>query len=475
MKHLDLRARAAWLVVDLGFGDAGKGATVDWLARHTGARLVVRANGGAQAGHNVYTAQGQRHTFAQWGAASFVPGVRTLLGPRVVVHPSALLAEAAALESVGVRDPLSRLLLHRDAALTTPVQQCCNRLRELARGEGRHGSCGVGFGETVQDREEGASDLLFARDLRDPARLERAVRSQQARRYEALRAELAALPPTDAARRERALLEDAELAERWVQSLAPLRARAEELLLDEDSVGALLRREGAVLFEGAQGVLLDEWWGFHPHTTWSTCTFEEPLAMLARAGREGPAHRLGVLRSYTPRHGAGPLPTERCAWEGAPPEPDNALGPWQGSFRAGALDLPLLRYAVEVCGGVDALALTHLDALSAHERWTVCEAYESAPVDERYFVYRDGAARTLRPGARGDLAWQQGLGEALRSARPRLRALPGRDAEERGLHLAECLEDGAGAPVWLRAWGRTAEQRRWGTGAGAKSVEPCAP
>ena len=81
----------AWIVVDLGFGDAGKGLVTDALVRRTGAKLVVRYNGGAQAGHNVVTATAH-HTFAQLGAGSFA-GARTWLGPEVIVHPTALLTE----------------------------------------------------------------------------------------------------------------------------------------------------------------------------------------------------------------------------------------------------------------------------------------------------------------------------------------------------------------------------------------------
>src|SRR6185295_1295124 len=81
-----MSALRAFAVVDLGFGDAGKGLLTDWLARRTGASVIVRFNGGAQAGHNVVTEDGRHHTFAQIGAGSFVPGVRTFLSRHVVVH-----------------------------------------------------------------------------------------------------------------------------------------------------------------------------------------------------------------------------------------------------------------------------------------------------------------------------------------------------------------------------------------------------
>lgn len=138
------------LVVDLGFGDAGKGAVVDRLCRadHT-VRAVVRFNGGAQAAHTVVTADGRQHTFAQFGAGT-LRGVPTLLSRFMLVDPLALTAEADHLRSLGVPDPCALLSVDRRARLTTPYHAAASRLREQARGAARHGSCGMGVGETAR-------------------------------------------------------------------------------------------------------------------------------------------------------------------------------------------------------------------------------------------------------------------------------------------------------------------------------------
>ena len=109
-------------VVDLGYGDAGKGAVVDRLCRDGGVHTVVRFNGGAQAGHNVVTPDGRRHTFAQFGSGTFVPGVRTHLSRFMLVDPLALATEAARLRTLGVRDAFARLTVDRRAPLTTSLQ-----------------------------------------------------------------------------------------------------------------------------------------------------------------------------------------------------------------------------------------------------------------------------------------------------------------------------------------------------------------
>ena len=149
------------IVVDLGYGDAGKGSTVDWLCSPGRAersraasriRAVVRFNGGAQAGHNVVTPDGRHHTFAQFGAGTF-HGVPTHLSRFMLVEPFALAAEAAHLAELGIGNPFALLSADSRALITTPYHRAANRVRESARdrtpGSARHGTCGMGIGETV--------------------------------------------------------------------------------------------------------------------------------------------------------------------------------------------------------------------------------------------------------------------------------------------------------------------------------------
>ncbi|MHB1594270.1 MAG: adenylosuccinate synthetase [Streptosporangiaceae bacterium] len=338
------------IVVDLGYGDAGKGGVVDWLCSRPGpASTVVRFNGGAQAAHNVVTADGRHHTFAQFGSGSFTPGVRTHLSRFMLVDPLALAAEAGHLAAVGVGDALDRLTVDRDALLTTPYHRAANLAREAARGAGRHGSCGMGIGEAAG----------YA--LAHPQDAPRAGDCQSAR---VLAAKLALL-------RDRLNAEVGPLRAPGVTDLvAACRAFADRVTLTGPGYLAGVLRAGPVVFEGAQGVLLDEWHGFHPYTTWSTTTFANAETLLAEAGAT--ALRLGVTRCYQTRHGPGPLVTEDPTLE--LPEPHNRPGRWQGPFRRGHLDAVALRYAIEVAGGVDAVALTHLDA-ARHQPLRLCGSY----------------------------------------------------------------------------------------------------
>jgi adenylosuccinate synthase len=195
-------------------------------------------------------------------------------------------------------------------------------------------------------------------------------------------------------------------------------------------------RRGRVVFEGAQGVLLDEWRGFHPYTTWSTTTFGNAEALLAEAGET--AVRLGVVRSYLTRHGPGPFVTEDPTLE--LPEPHNRHGQWQGVFRTGHFDAVALRYALEVTGGVDALAVTHLDTVTARPV-RLCRRYQ---VDGR-------PVARLVPGPERDLAYAGRLTAMLLRARPEYTE-PGQDWP--GL-IGQVL----GAPVVLLSRGPTAADK----------------
>ncbi|MBX3271068.1 MAG: adenylosuccinate synthetase [Sandaracinaceae bacterium] len=423
-------SRRASVVVDLGFGDAGKGTVVDFLVRARRAHTVIRFNGGAQAGHNVVTRDGRHHTFAQLGAGTFVPGVRTHLSRFVVVHPSALLVEAARIAEAGVHDALERLTIAGDALVTAPYVQALGRLRELARGGAPHGTTGVGVGETVRLSLEAPELALRMRDLSRPAAL--------ARGLERLRERAAAeAGPLDVdgprARAEREALLSRRAGEAWLEAIAPLARR--DLAVGPEHDAALLAAPGEIVLEGAQGVLLDEWRGFHPHTTWSTCTTENALALLA--GYDGAIERIGVTRSYATRHGAGPFPTETRALDHLD-EPHNEDAGWQGRFRRGWLDLPLLRYAL-ACSPVDALALTHLDRVTP--AWRACVGY-------------DGLARPLVPAADPhDLDHVEALGRALRTVTPALAPLPP--------DLPGWLERALGARVVLTSSGPRAQDKAW--------------
>jgi adenylosuccinate synthase len=400
------------LVVDLGYGDAGKGTVVDWLCTSRPVHAVIRFNGGAQAAHNVVLRDGRHHTFAQFGAGTFRPGVRTHLSRFVVVDPLALAAEADHLASVGVPDALDRLTVDGEALLATPYHRAANRVREIARGADRHGSCGLGVGEAMAYGLAHPAEAPRVVDCRTPGGLRRRLAALRDR----LTAELGPL--------------DAPPVEDCVIAFTAFGSRVS--IVDGSHLAGLLRA-GTCVFEGAQGVLLDEWHGFHPYTTWSTTTFANAEHLLAEAGMAGESTRLGVLRIVTTRHGPGPLVTEDATVPVA--DRHNRTNPWQGRFRVGHFDAVAHRYALEVAGGVDALALTHLDLASGRLR--LCRRYD----------WTD----RLVPGPPGDLDRQARLTGRLLRSRPEYVDPPA--------DWIAAVQDELDVPVVLASRGPTAEDK----------------
>ncbi len=353
--------KRAIITVGLGFGDEGKGATVDFLCRRYEADLVVRYSGGSQAGHNVQLPDGRRHTFSQFGAGTLA-GVPTCLGPAVVIHPTALAREADHLKELGVADPFSLLAVHPGCLVSTYLHQAVNQLRELARGDERHGSCGHGIGETRSYWLKYGDDAICARDLADRA---------------TLRAKLELL-------RQRLLLDLQDVIGKVPRDVL---AEYDFLGLTADAVAGPLLEVGKSLclrdmpdhstavYEGAQGVLLDEWYGFHPYTTWSTVTPHHAFEMAVASGADEVCV-LGLTRAYTTRHGAGPFPSQDESLTAAIRDEGNPWNRWQGDLRAGWLDLVLLRYAARACATIDNLGVSCLDHLDGRDA-RVCLTYDN--------------------------------------------------------------------------------------------------
>jgi adenylosuccinate synthase len=359
------------LVQGLMFGDEGKGALVDFLARRDPDTLVVRFNGGPQAGHNVVTADGRHHTFSSFGSG-MLAGAGTYLARTVLVDPLAMMAEAMHLEALGVKDPWARLYVDRRCVVITPYHRALNRLRELTRGPARHGSCGVGFGEAVADAADPALTLTVA-DLEQDDAIHAKLLAIRARKLVQLRKATSIASFDDLASAgdvvHRALADISEPVETWMDRYAMLPLRT--VVTGPRFLKACLAHQ-PVVFEGAQGVLLDQAHGFQPHTTWSDCTFGNAWKVLLEAGYSSQVTTVGVVRSYATRHGAGPFPTEDPAMTLA--DPHNVAGPWQGPLRLGAFDVVLAKRAIRLLGGVDVLAVNHLDQFDATPR-RVCIDY----------------------------------------------------------------------------------------------------
>ncbi len=410
----------AILIADLGYGDAGKGSLVDYLTRTTHAHTVVRYNGGAQAAHNVITPDGRHHTFAQFGSGTFVPGTRTHLSRFMMVHPLAMLAEERHLQSLGIFDAFARTSIDGEALIITPFQQAANRIKEMARGQARHGSCGLGIGETMSDWLAHGSDVLFAGDLHSRLIVVEKLRQLREVKLAQLESILGDVPTSEGITAELSVFHEPEFIDK-VADLYVHFARQVKLVRPEH-LGQLLDQPGTLIFEGAQGILLDEWYGFYPYNSWSTLTFKNADALLLESGYKGETVKLGVVRAYATRHGTGPFVTEDKDLSSRVRDYHNGNNAWQHEFRVGHLDLITLRYALKVAGRIDGLVVTNLDRLNEIGTWQTCNRYQGLqgePEARNYFAFAGKLARDIRvPDDPTDLARQEGLTRLLFKAQP---------------------------------------------------------
>jgi len=383
--------RQPLIVLGLAFGDEAKGATVDYLSSAiSDTAAVVRWSGGANAAHNVRHGH-RHHSFRQFGSGSFL-GIPTFLTEDVVVNPQMLMEEAVQLEALGVHSPLSLMAIHEDALVTTPIHIALNRAREIIRENQRHGSCGVGIGETIvhsyADRNWLSMGEMVGNFEIPGATAEGAgvlTVGMIAQGHDSFRQNLivSALRHQDEYA-EHLIRQARELAPEYADELVygSFDAIAQELIAVVDCLDVLsppdfdrelltLMEQGTVIFEGSQGLLLDEYWGFHPHTTWSRTQPSALVEWLRDKGHQ--PYVLGLTRSFTTRHGDGPLPSGEVSTltEYDLPEDDNGWGLWQGDFRNAPLDIPLLRYSKRILlkSGVDldGVGISHLDAFGSEK------------------------------------------------------------------------------------------------------------
>lgn len=333
-----------YVVIGANYGDEGKGLLTDYLVRQSGAKLVARFNGGAQAGHTV-TTDGQRHVFGHVGAGTFA-GADTYLTSEFIVNPYLFAREMEMLDQKGFRP---EILVRHTARVTTIYDMAINAAIELSRGNNRHGSCGLGINETV-------TRDLFARQNGEPGWTLSAgdVKTGSYRRVtkvlEKIHTEWVPL------RLKQLGLED--MPETFHTTTGHIlrnndyEAHADRLMSAMQQMQLVYAVEptsnpSPVVFEGAQGLALDEELGEFPHVTRSITGLPQAIEGADVMGIKE-LQPVYATRAYLTRHGAGPLNNEGVTFtEQLLEDKTNVHNQWQGTFRYAPLDLRQLRHYIQ--------------------------------------------------------------------------------------------------------------------------------
>ena len=343
------------VVVGAQWGDEGKGKIVDWLSER--ADIVVRFQGGHNAGHTLVIG-GTTYKLSLLPSGVVRPGKLGVIGNGVVIDPWALAKEIGRLEEQGVRISRENLRVAENATLILPLHRELDQFREQAAGEGKIGTTGRGIGPAYEDKV--GRRAIRVQDLKNLNTLGPKV-DRILVHHNALRRGLGQ-PQIDKA----AVL--AELTE-----IAPA------ILPYMDVTWDLLdraRREGnRILFEGAQGALLDVDHGTYPFVT-SSNTVAAQAATGSGMGPSAIGYVLGIAKAYTTRVGSGPFPTELDDEVGRRiGERGHEFGTVTGrARRCGWFDACLVRQTIKVAG-ITGIALTKLDVLDGFPELKVCTGY----------------------------------------------------------------------------------------------------
>lgn len=402
----------ATVLVDLGYGDSGKGATVDYFSRQALSAgenpVVVRYTSGAQCAHNVVTPEGMHHEFRHYGSGSLV-GVPTFLSRDVIITTEILVMETGSLAAKCslAHTTLPSIAAHIDSLVTMPWQRAMNMLKEAHRQKTgvHHGSCGFGIGETMDyalrfpDHAIRLGDFyeLSAQDLTDKAVTSlRWYMSTYAELIEEVRANsdikadyvLDWFNDFDSMTEFREVMNRVCEVEKANLSLISIRP------MSDAEWHSQLSQFDHLIFEGGQGVMLDEWYGFNPHTTWATTTSANAKRICDELDITDTV-TYGITRAYSTRHGAGPMPTEDATFAEYMKDREihNRTGAFQGSFRFGFFDAVGTTYAIEANGGIDALIINNIDDVAALDVLECCIAYRDE--DDSYVFRLDVPAKTL--------------------------------------------------------------------------------
>src|SRR6476659_9153586 len=375
------------VVIGAQWGDEGKGKIVDWLSER--ADIVVRFQGGHNAGHTLVIGN-ETYKLALLPSGVVRPGKLSVIGNGVVLDPWHLVAEIDALTKRGIAIDATNLKIAENATLILPLHRELDQLREAAAGEQRIGTTGRGIGPAYEDKA--GRRAIRVQDLKNLGTLGPKV-DRLLVHHNALRRGLGVAE----------ISKDALMRE--LVEIAP------KVLPYVDNVWSLLdieRRAGRrILFEGAQGALLDVDHGTYPYVT-SSNTVAAQAATGTGIGPGGVGYVLGICKAYTTRVGQGPFPTELHD------EIGEEIGRRGREFgvntgrkrRCGWFDAMLVRQTVRTCG-INGLALTKLDILDGFDSIEVCISYMLDGKEIDHLPAGEGAQARVVPIYETIEGWKQ--------------------------------------------------------------------
>lgn len=366
------------VVIGSNFGDEGKGLMTDYLSSKVKDGIVVRFCGGTQAGHTVTTPDGKRHVFGHIGSGAF-SGLPTYLSSFFIANPMTFNNEFSDLSKL-IKVPA--IFVDPDCIVTTPYDMMINQIAEIVRGSSKHGSCGLGINETIE-RNLVEEDLRFTvKDLLNECELRKKLVSI---RDTYTNKRLNKLGIKEIPRKYKTLLNNDDIIESYIFDV--------RLFLNTVKISGIniLSNYNSIVFEGSQGLLLDQSHEYFPYVTRSNTGMKNVRELVREIGcQDEEIEVVYATRAYLTRHGAGPFITE------LPSKPyekiedlTNVPNPYQGTLRFGLLDVDLLSKTIKSdlynTDGLNCnikLAITCLDQLDEEVEYKLNDQNKKALVGE---------------------------------------------------------------------------------------------
>lgn len=322
------------VIIGAGYGDEGKGYFTDYVSSKKEHSVVIRFNGGAQAGHTVITPEGKRHVFGHFTSNLMLSNASSYLSQYFQINPIVFLKELQQLNNLGIYPDIA---CHSQCYLATPFDMLINQWLESSRGEERHGSCGLGIGETIHRSEIENCPLYMSDTVEEDNLIHKLelVKKTFLKRVKQLNLE-------SMLDKFQFVLEK-DFTDQFINDIHQMKT---VLKMGVDNIENEFFNNKSIVFEGAQGLMLDQYMGDFPYVTRSNTG----LKNIIEFSKDNDITKLNVIyatRAYKTRHGAGPLkwemndiPYPNIA------DPTNIPNEYQGTIRFAYLDLDVLNEAI---------------------------------------------------------------------------------------------------------------------------------
>ena len=379
-------AKKSYILAGMQFGDEGKGSFVDYIASAHNIKQAVRYNGGSQASHTVITPQGTLHKFSQLSSAMFLDDRQTYITSNMVINPFNLVEEAVQFAAKTYQEPksvLGKVKIDENCYIVTPYHKLINQMREICAADARRGSVGTGVSEVRRlFREQNIG--IQIKDLCNHPLLSDKLNELYiyAKKFYDANQKIVFQELPDDIRYNLSkgihFLFQRDSITYFCKEYQTL--IEQNAFIFSHNICADLQLEDGIVFEGAQGLLIDEAYGFKPTTTILDTTITAALNLCKQLGITNFV-KAGVAKAFTSRHGIGVFPTESAELNASIVDTNQESSYWNGAIRFGWFDAVLMRYAQAV-NDVDEIYLSSVDKLDSLATIKICNSYQ-------YFGERD--------------------------------------------------------------------------------------